>query len=172
MIVTFAGNRIDEPNRVDTRFPPSNESAVRERVAAYLESAQPEQVVGAAAAGADLIVLSEARRLAIPVHIVLPLTIERFRRRSVADHGPKWVEMFDHLISTAEGLTVDDLSRYEDWYFRGNEVILSTAKRLAAQRPVSGLVVCGPDDRSVSSDFRDRIRQRGWSCEMIDPGRP
>ncbi len=172
MIVTFAGNRIDTADRPVPRFPPSNVDAVGRRVATHLKSQEPELVVGAAASGADLIVLGEARRLAIPSHIVLPLPTEEFRARSVEDQGDHWAGLFDEAVSEAEGLSVQDLSRYDDWYLRGNEVILSVAEELAAGRSISGLVIAGPGDESASSDFRTRVVQRGWPCLTIDPARP
>ena len=172
MIVTFAGNRVDGPGRPEPRFPTQNVEAVGRRVEAFLTAEQPDLVVGAAASGADLLVLREARQLGIPLHVVLPLSIERFRAKSVEDQGQEWVDLFDRMVLTAEGLTVHDLSQHDDWYLQGNDVILSTAAWLAGARTVHGLVAAADEDDSASNDFRRKLEQRGWSCSGIDPARP
>ena len=63
MVVAFTGRR--SPALGD-------ESVVRERLHAYLTRSGPTAVVGAAACGADLLVLEEALRLEIDPEVVLP----------------------------------------------------------------------------------------------------
>ncbi len=169
MILTFAGNRLDEADRTTPRFPVARAASVATEVRTALGQRHPTLVVGAAASGADLIVLEEAREMGIACHVVLPLTIDEFRRTSVADQGPDWVDRFDRTIGVSSGLTVDDLSRHHDWYLRGNELIVDTALRLANRSMIEGLVVAAADDDSVSNDFARLALERRWPITRINP---
>lgn len=168
-VLVFAGNRIDEPGRSSVRFPNDSVPRVRREVAAVLKQLKPRLVVGAAASGTDLIVLSEAARQSIPTHIVLPLEVERFREVSVADQGPEWVDLFDAALADCRDHSVFDLSAHDDWYLRGNDIILDEADRLADTDPVVGLVVAAPEDGSASIDLLEKLVDRGWGYSMIDP---
>ena len=88
MVVAFTGRR--SPALGD-------ESVVRERLHAYLTRSGPTAVVGAAACGADLLVLEEALRLEIDPEVVLPTPLARFRAESVE---PGWRDRFDTVIAT------------------------------------------------------------------------
>ena len=170
MILVFAGNRVDDADRADPRFPQSNVPRVQSLVAEILAESRPDLVVGAAAAGSDLIILSEAQKASIPTHIVLPLDVNEFRRMSVVDQPGDWGGGFDLAISASTAVTVADLSEFDDWYLRGNDLILDTAESLAHGDEIMALVVAASDDdSSVSSDFRRKASARGWSAVSVEP---
>ena len=62
---------------------------------------QPAGVVSAPAAGADLIVLDEARDAPIPLHVFLPIEVDEFVRASVADHDTEWLGLFETVMDHA-----------------------------------------------------------------------
>src|SRR5918997_2468297 len=104
VLVVHAGNRVDADGAgAPGRFPPDQVDVVRARLARLLTHLRPEVVVSAAAAGSDLLVLQEALRLSLAVHVVLPFTREIFRERSVADRGGDWAEAFDRVLDTVTG---------------------------------------------------------------------
>lgn len=171
MIIVYAGNRIDEPDRTPSRFPTSNVERVRQEIRALLDEKRPSCVVGAAAAGADLIILSEARRAAIPAHIVLPLPAAEFRRLSVADQDPEWAAVFDHEIEHCQQLTEHDLSHYEDWYLRGNDLILDAAEQQDTNHDIITALVVNPpaDAQSATGDLHHKAAKRNWPTITVDP---
>jgi len=101
VLIVHAGNRIDAPDRQVPRFPASQVTAVAQRVGRLFDVMKPAGVVSAPAAGADLIVLDEARKRSIPLHVFLPIREDEFVRESVSDHDDEWLEMFDDVIDHA-----------------------------------------------------------------------
>lgn len=197
MIVVHAGHRIDKPDQDTDRFPADRIGSVYRRSYLYLLERRPTAVVSAAANGADLIVLRAAEDLFIPFHVVLPIPLDDFRRRSVDDRGPDWSEAFDRAVGRAVTVVwTDELASFEDWYRRGNDFILDTANELAinghrsgpgatanaATGPdATGPIVAGPivalavlastssARSSTTADFVNKARRRGWPVSLIDP---
>src|SRR3954453_6577095 len=99
VMVVHAGNRVDAAGaRAPGRFPPDQVDVLRARLARLLAHVRPEVVVTAAPAGSDLLVLQEALRLGLAVHVVLPSARGAFRERSVADRGPSWTAAYDRVL--------------------------------------------------------------------------
>lgn len=172
-VLAFAGNRIDAPDRETPRFPPTNVGLVTDRVGALLDGLRPRCVVGSAASGADLIVLSEADRRSIPSHVVLPLPLDRFREISVADQGGQWLEIFDRLVgrpgSSVVEIIIADRSDDQEWELKGNGMIIDAAQSQAADRPIAALVVADLGVESISTRFWDQAVALGWSVHVISP---
>jgi hypothetical protein len=181
VIVIHAGNRADAPGRSEPRFPAESRDRVTTSTARLLKALKPTLVVSAPASGADLIVLGEARKLRIPVH-VLPLPAQDFLDASVADGGPEWVDRYRRLLSAAdrnERDTVErrDLSSVADWWLAANEWIVKVGAKAARQptgsvEPVLALTirpigVSGP--ASVTDHLADLAAARGWPVLTIDP---
>ena len=101
VLIVHAGNRIDAPDRGAPRFPASQVGAVAQRVGRLLDVMKPAGVVSAPAAGADLIVLDEARRRGIPLHVFLPIDTDEFVRVSIADHDTEWLGLFEAVMDHA-----------------------------------------------------------------------
>jgi hypothetical protein len=177
MILVHAGNRTDAADRdIAPRFPESHVPDVELRIGRLLESLRPTCVVTAAAAGADLIVLREACRREMHVHVVLPLEEAEFIERSIADRGEHWLEMYQSLRTQIrdEDFLVTDLSDNDDWYLEGNDLILDAAQAIRPAELVAALVVRpsnGDDPPSATDDFAQRAQDRGFPLIGIDPSR-
>ncbi len=178
MLIVHAGNRIDAPDRTHPRFPASRVGYVGERVGRLLDALQPRGVVSAPAAGADLIVLDEARRRSIPLHVVLPIDPEQFVRASVADHDDAWVGRFRTVIEHARtdaGSTVVEMDRAADdgeWFREANRDVLARAAALAGDELVLALTIRPPGGEiphSVTDDFADYAGRAGFVVVSIDP---
>src|SRR5215470_2933788 len=74
VIVVFGGVQVDRPGTDRPRFPESQVEDVSARVRVLLSVLRPRLLVGAAASGADLVVLTEALSLGLTPHVVLPFS--------------------------------------------------------------------------------------------------
>ena len=164
------------------RFPMSQVPLVTARLALLLDTLAPVAVVSAAAAGADLLVLAEAQRLGLAVHILLPIPEEEFVAASVADGGPEWVTMFADVIGAARAdpsssIEALDMRGVPRWYVAANGVLLDLARRIARRdggddEHVLALTVrpVGTEDPpSATDDLAARARRAGLSVLTLDP---
>lgn len=176
MIVVFAGHRVDAGHERPARFPPENEQRVRRDVTEMLARQQPTAVVGAAAAGADIVVLEAAAALGIPSYVVLPFPLSAFREASVADLGVHWVRRFDVLVRDlppARLVTGAHAADEPGVYERANGDILDRAVALADGAEVVALVIrtaARTRPASVTDGFAGLARRRGLRIVEIDPG--
>ena len=90
MLLVHGGNRPDGAGRTPARFPAERVDAVEAALGRVVDALRPSGIVTAGAAGADLLVLAVARRLGVPMHLVVPIEESAFIRQSVADAGPTW----------------------------------------------------------------------------------
>jgi hypothetical protein len=182
VIIVHAGNRIDRPARTTARFPASQIAQVTARVARLLGVLAPVAVVSAPAAGADLIVLAEAQRLGVPVHVLLPIPEHDFVTASVADDGSQWVLAFDEVMRAARAdplssIEAIDMRDVPQWYVAANAVLLHLARRIARRdngddEPVLALTVrpAGTEDPpSATDDLAARARRAGLAVLTLDP---
>lgn len=175
MWVVHAGNRIDTADRENPRFPERNLAWFEARLRRFLGELRPTGVVSAAAGGADLLILDVARSLGLRTEVVLPLPVDDFVRRSVADHGSGWMDRFDRVLPDHSAAVVHDLSDREDWYVRGNDLILDHAQRVAGRDGILAVAVRptpDPTDPSATDDFAERARGRGLTVVDLDPSKP
>lgn len=175
MIVVFGGMQIDQPNTDPARFPESRVEDVAARVSVLLSSLRPRLVVGAAASGADLVVLEEALAVGLAVRVVLPFSVERFRQTSVKSRGPAWTERYARMIERMRGgageLEILDEVEDEEVYRRTNGRLLDRAEDLAAtEEEVVVLLLrpAGGDSSSVTDDLAARAKVRGWLVLDLD----
>jgi hypothetical protein len=168
MFIVHTGNRIDEPDRDPPRFPADHASEVGRRLEILFGALQPEGLVSAAAAGADLLALEAAAAAGVPTTIALPLSRDEFRRRSVEDQGGDWVVRYEAALARADAVVEHDLSDRDDWYLVGNEVILDAAAHLSGGGDVIAVAVRA-GSRSASDDLVERAAARGWPAIDIDP---
>jgi hypothetical protein len=177
VLIVHAGNRIDAPDRGEPRFPASQVGAVAQRVGRLLDVMQPAGVVSAPAAGADLIVLDEARRRAIPLHVFLPIEVDEFVRVSVADHDTEWQGLFEAVMDHARDDTRSSVCRADgdaqsDWYLEAHQGLLAHAIELAAGDLVVALTVrppAGETPHSATDVFADRAGRAGLIVLTVDP---
>ena len=178
MLIVHAGNRIDAPDRAHPRFPASQVGYVADRVGRLLDALGPTGVVSAPAAGADLIVLDEARRRSIPLHVVLPIDAEQFVRASVADHDDVWVDRFRAVIAHARDdadssvLEIDRPADDGEWFREANRDVLTRVSAIAGDELVLALTIRPPGGEiphSVTDDFADHAGRAGFVVVSIDP---
>ena len=146
---------------------------IDQRIRRQLADLAPTAIVGAAADGADIMVVEAA--LALPVgpvvHVVLPTTREIFREDSVE---PAWRHRFDALLDAVEerGGTIRtlDLEPTEDAYRRANKVILDRAAEIAdADQRVTLLVVAAPGQGQMIEDILRLAELSDVPALRIDP---
>lgn len=180
MIVVHAGNRVDaEGAGAPGRFPPDQVEVVRGRLARLLGHLCPEVVVTAAAAGSDLLVLQEALRLGLAVHVVLPSARDVFRERSVADRGPSWTAAYEQVLDAVAAradtcvLVEHDLPETTEGYRRGNQALLDHARRLDGRDETLAVAVrprARQDPPSITDDLVDRAVAQRVAWIDLDPG--
>jgi hypothetical protein len=179
VIIVHAGNRIDRPARNTARFPASQVPLVTARLAQLLRALAPKAVVSAPAAGADLIVLAEAQRLGVPVHVLLPIPENAFITASVADCGAEWVTRFHDVLRVARAdpsssVEITDMRSEPNWYVAANGVLLERANRaaIACADVVMALTVrpTGREDPpSATDDMAARAGRAGLAVLTLDP---
>jgi hypothetical protein len=121
-VIVATGHRADAPGRELPRFPNTPECIakakawMREKLAA--EKAETEGSItgiGGAASGTDLIFHEVCAELGIPATVVLPIPKEDYRRQSVADGGPDWVEKFNRLVAANPPIVLCDSPDLPGW---------------------------------------------------------
>jgi hypothetical protein len=121
-VIVATGHRADTPNRPSPRFP--NTPACIDKAKAWLrEKVQAERAetagaisgLGGAASGTDLLFHEVCAELGIPTKVVLPIPVEDYRRESVADGGPDWVEKFNRLVAMNPPVILSDDPDLPPW---------------------------------------------------------
>jgi hypothetical protein len=178
MLLAHAGNRIDDDRRPEPRFPPQQVGPVTVVVARALADLRPSAVVSAPANGADLIVLSQAQRLGIATHVVLPLPADAFREQSVDGSDPRWRECYQVVLDRARttvGSSVEvlDVGADPEWYLTAQGLILDRAR--SAARPDEAIMALtvrpthGETPPSATDDFARKASEAGLTVLTIDP---
>ena len=169
MVIALAGRRIDAPNTDNPRFPAGELERVRGEIRAFLETSGARALVCAAACGADILALEEAGALGLRRRIVLPYSIEAFRKSSVADRPGDWGARYDRIVAevSAAGdlVAFDHPSDRDETYFQTNHDILDEARKLADElgSPLGALVVWNGQSRGdsdVTGHFLAEARKR------------
>jgi hypothetical protein len=109
---------------------------VPERIRAMLQTHHAAGLVSSAACGADLLALSEARKLGLRRRVVLPFDRKKFRSTSVTDRQGDWGPVYDMLLNEVEKsgyLLVIHANSKSNAYAEANHVILDEALSLAQQ---------------------------------------
>jgi hypothetical protein len=177
VLIVHAGNRIDAPDRREPRFPASQVGAVAQRVGRLLDVMRPAGVVSAPAAGADLIVLDQARLRGIALHVFLPIDADEFVRASVADHETEWLGLFETVMDHARDDANSSVRRgdggaHAEWYLQAHQALLEYAIELAAGDLVVALTVrppAGETPHSATDVFADRAGRAGLIVLTVDP---
>ena len=122
-VVVATGHRADAPSRPPPgRFP--NTPACIDKAKGWLrEALQAEKAdtegtlygIAGAASGVDLLFHEVCKELGIPTKVCLPIPIEAYRRESVADGGPDWVEKFNRFIAEHPPIILSDSEELPAW---------------------------------------------------------
>jgi hypothetical protein len=122
-VVVATGHRADAPSRPPPgRFP--NTAACIDKAKDWLRQAlkaEKAETAGAlsgvagAASGVDLLFHEVCGELGIPTKVCLPIPIEDYRRESVADGGPDWIEKFNRLVAGNPPVILSDSDELPPW---------------------------------------------------------
>jgi hypothetical protein len=122
-VVVATGHRADARTRPPPgRFP--NTATCIEKAKDWLRKAlQAEKAdtagalsgIAGAASGVDLLFHEVCKELGIPTKVCLPIPIEDYRRESVADSGPDWVEKFNRFVAANPPIILSDSDELPAW---------------------------------------------------------
>jgi hypothetical protein len=121
-VIVATGHRADAAGRASPRFPNTKECIDKAR--AWLrEAIEKEKAltegsisgIGGAASGADLLFHEVCKELGIATRVVLPIPVEDYRRESVADGGPEWMEKFAKLMQQNAPIILRDSAKLPPW---------------------------------------------------------
>jgi hypothetical protein len=122
-VIVATGHRADAPHRSPPgRFPNTHaciakaKAWLREAVAAEkLETSGQLSGIAGAASGVDLLFHAVCADLGIPTKVVLPIPVDAYCRRSVADGGASWVEAFYDLVAANPPIVLSDCEELPPW---------------------------------------------------------
>jgi tetratricopeptide (TPR) repeat protein len=121
-VIVGTGHRVDAPNRGSPRFPNSPECIdkakrwLREMVQAEKAGTAGSPIgIAGAASGVDLLFHEVCGELGVPTTVVLPIPKEEYRRQSVADGGPDWVERFNRLVDSKQPIILSESASLPPW---------------------------------------------------------
>jgi len=169
-VLALAGRRTDA-----ARFPPQNESRVREALMDVFSREAVQLLVSSAARGADILAIEVAHALGIPNLIILPFEKEKFRRTSVTDGTQaeqgvaNWGRRFDSVMREAEErgqVIVIAADPSMSPYRAATHEIVREAKKRAAEQHARFLAIAVWDGESRGKDdhtagFLDLARNEG-----------
>ena len=125
-VIVATGHRADAPSRPPPgRFP--NTAACIDKAKIWLRQAlQAERAetagalfgIAGGASGVDLLFHEVCKELGIPTKVCLPIPIEDYRRESVADGGPDWVEKFNRFIAENPPIVLSESDDLPAWAAR------------------------------------------------------
>jgi hypothetical protein len=122
-VVVATGHRADARSRPPPgRFPNTPACIVKAKgwLRQALETEKKETAgtlygIAGAASGVDLLFQEVCKELGVPAKVCLPIPIEAYRRESVADGGPDWVEKFNHFIAENPPIILSNSDELPAW---------------------------------------------------------
>ena len=170
-VLSFAGRRIDPLGSERQAFPLEAVSLTSAKIETYLRQTAPAAIFGAAACGADILVLRAAGDLGIPRTVLLPFDRDLFRTTSVLDRPGCW-EDYDQILDhtgTEGGLEVLQFQKPSPTAYRAvNTAILNHAQ--ASGYPVRACIVWEGADQGqgdYTAEFRNSAKRRGIPVDEI-----
>lgn len=142
VVAALAGRRIDALGSRVRRFSIDRTDQVRAALKYLFEQEAVELLVCSAACGADLIALDLAKKAGIRYRIILPFSVERFRKSSVVDRPGDWGPLFDQLVKDipdSELIVLPELTNDDVAYDHANKEIVRQAATTAT--PGTGLAI-------------------------------
>ena len=128
---------------------------MRARLERFLREDLSTVLVCAAACGADLLALEQARKLNIRFRVILPYTPAEFRRTSVEDRPGNWGRLFDEIVNQA--------NEANDLVVLREAVGSPSAYRNTNKAIVSHATAVGADSKIVALVWEGVARKRGDS---------
>ena len=175
MIVPFAGRRVDPLDASFTRFPLKNIGLVKERLRDFFLSQSPATLISSGACGADLLAQEVAGELQIDRMIVLPFSIQVFRKTSVTDRPGDWGPLYDRIVLELEKkekiIRLNYSEKDNDAYAKTNLEILNQADRIKKnENDVIALVAWEGQKKETddaTAQFMEAARERKFQVREI-----
>ena len=125
-VVVATGHRADAPSRPPPGRFPNTAACIDKAKVWLLQALQAEKAetagalsgIAGAASGVDLLFHEVCKELGIPTKVCLPIPIEDYRRKSVADGGPDWIEKFNRLVTSNPPVILSDSDELPPWAAR------------------------------------------------------
>jgi hypothetical protein len=180
-VLVASGHMVDAPERKEERFPPRKEGAVRERIAAQLETwnvGAGDLAICGAARGADLLFAELCADRGAEVWLFLALPEGEFLEASVRLVDSDWEQRFFALRDRETVKTFQQFDRLKappkksQVFSRNNLWMINTA-RVEANESKNLYAVLVWDENSTgdgpggTSDFAARIKQHGGRLAPI-----
>jgi class 3 adenylate cyclase/tetratricopeptide (TPR) repeat protein len=182
-VVVFAGHMLDRPGRPSSRFPADREAPIRDAMRAYLQKIRPGFGYSSAACGADITFCECLLELGAKVHLVLPCSIDAFKKQSVSFAGPDWEKRFHQVLNQASSMLVANSAEFG----AGEAEVTPPIGFVYANRIVTGLAVLharaldfelralalwdgkAGDNLGGTSSVVDEWQRREMECHIIRP---
>jgi len=144
-IILFVGHRVDEPNRLEPRFPGDAEPRARELIRDALRERQVSdatlKVLASAAPGSDIICHEVCKELGIDSTVCLPMPPGDFARLAFSDLD-SWRSRFLKLVGERQPLVLSNQEGLPRWlqgsgldpWERGNRWVLEMAQTSGARK--------------------------------------
>jgi tetratricopeptide (TPR) repeat protein len=124
-VMHYSGHMISPPGQPG-RFPADAEATVARQIEARLAAHDVGFGFGSLACGADILMAEALIKRGAEVHVVLPFSIEDFRKESVTRGSDGWLGRFDRCLENAADVTYATTDQY-----LGDQVLFAHASRLA-----------------------------------------
>ena len=144
--IVFAGHRVDQQNRDESRFPPDREDRARDLIQQKLSEAKASgmalRVYASAAPGADILCHEVCDELEIESVVCLPMPVDEYGRQAFEDLD-SWKPRYLSLVEKRSNvLELSDQSGLPRWlqpsdsnaWERGNRWVLELAQTAGASR--------------------------------------
>jgi len=140
------------------------------RIAEAVEAVRPGFAFGALAAGADIIAAEILLERGAELHVVLPSTVEAFRRDSVGHFGAEWEGRFDAVLAAAQTVeALEDLDVVsESGIFVSDEMAMGMTIRQAQMLESSAAALrIGDGPRALGSALDTAWQRRGLPIHRV-----
>lgn len=124
-VMHYSGHMISPPGQRG-RFPAAEEESVARQIRARLDTHDVGFGFGSLACGGDIMMAEALLARGAELHVVLPFSIDDFRKESVVRGGDGWLKRFDACLERAADITYATADQY-----LGDNVLFAHASRLA-----------------------------------------
>jgi class 3 adenylate cyclase/tetratricopeptide (TPR) repeat protein len=174
-VMQYTGHMVDPPN-LRGRFPPELERSVAAEIGARIDRLGIGFAYGSLACGSDLLFAEACVERGIELNVVLPFSMDEFKRLSVERGGPGWVDRFQHCLAKARTLTYATEGEYlgdEMLFAYGSQLAMGLALLRAQNLETSAIQLAVWDGEESSGRAGTSVDVRAWAsrkrpAEIID----
>ncbi len=174
-VINYTGHMIDPPG-LRGRFPPELEKSAAEGIAARLDRIGVGFAYGSLACGADILFAEACLARNVELNVVLPFTMDEFKRLSVERGGAGWLDRFERCLAKARSLTYATESEYlgdEMLFAYGSQLAMGLALLRAQNLEASALQLAVWDGEMTAARAGTGVDIRTWEThgrktEVID----